>query len=438
MDVSNAVGRLQYNFAGPEEERDECERAFWIKTTLDRGISGTLSFVLPADPEAFTDTSATYISVTFQVVKADGRPLDASDEVFVTPGSLQSLFENCQIFINGGPLEPTSAYSFGATLTSYLGISKTAREDVWAPLAGMTPPKYNSSKILPENATDFSEQVDKVAMSKEVTLTGRLMSDFMQSCAQLIPPGTKLEVSLRRNPDAFSLCSVSEDQAAMYKIQISTASLFVRRVRLSKPVVERTLASIADGGRLAYTRMDCVINQIPARGVSYRVGNLYGGRELPHTLYLVLANQRAFSGAQNYLANYFESGYLKSLQVFENGRPVLAQPMRTSYKYDPEDGYSLDSDASDATEPFLSMAQAMNGIADSTITAGMDYSTFLDGCIVSCVQLNSCGGKRMGPGYVDVELVLEEKDQREPMLLLAFGEYDKFIRFDKNLHLVPY
>ena len=434
MDVSNAAKRLRYSFAGPEAEREECERAYWIKSSLDGNTSGTLHFVVPPDPEAFTDVNATYLSVNFQVFKADGKALEATDKVFVTPGSLQGLFSSCQIFLNGDSLDPNNVYSWGATLTSYLGTSKTAREDVWSQLAGMNPPLINSSFLTPRSIGPFGDEVKRIAGSKQATFTGRLMSDFMQSCAQLLLPNIKLEVSLRRSPDAFALCSCSEDPSLRYQLVINNASLFVRRVRMSKPVLEKTLLSVGNGCRLAYTRMDCVINQIPARGVSYRCSNIYGGGKLPHTLYFVVANQMAFPGSQNYLGNYFESGCVRSLQVFENGRPVLTQPITTNYIYKP-DG-SLDND-SDASEPFLSMAQAMNGIADSHISAGMNYRTFKNGCIVTCVQLNSCGGKKTSPGFLDVELVLDEPETRQPMLLLCFGEFDRVINLDKNLHIAP-
>ena len=436
MDVSNAAKRLRYDFARPEEERDECERAFWLQTIVDRNISGTLSFVVPPDPEAFTDLNATYISVTLRVVKADGSPLGETDLPFLSPGSLQSLFESCQVYLNDGSLEPSNAYSWGATLTSYLGVSKTAREDVWGPLAGMVPPNHSSSRVGFKDRFGFGDAIKLVAGSKVVTLRGRLMSDFTQSVAQLLPPRVKMEVKLRRSPDDFSICSCTEDRQAQYKLDISEVSMFVRRVRLRKAVMERTLTSLADGGGLAYTRMSCIMNQVPARGVTYRCGNLFGGGELPHTLYLLLPNQRAFSGDQSFLGNYFESGHVRSLQVFENGRPVMTQPIRTRFVYDDETGFELQPALSDATEPFLSMAQAMNGIADSQITAGLRYDDFLYGCIVWCVQLNSCGGKRMAPGFVDVQLTLEDDIARDPMLLLAFGEFDKFLSFDNNFRLI--
>ena len=208
---------------------------------------------------------------------------------------------------------------------------------------------------------------------------------------------------------------------------------------MSKPALQRTLTELASEDQMAYkyTRMACIINQVPAQGVSYRCGNLFGGGELPHTLYLLLVNQQAFSGSLNYLGNYFESGHVKSLQVFENGRPVLTQPVKTTYVYK-DDGYTLNPLLSDATQPFLTMTQAMDGIADSQITAGVTYTEFLQGCIVTCVQLNSCGGTRTSPGFLDVELTLENDAGREPMLLLAFGEFDRWLRFDKNLRLLSH
>ena len=115
----------------------------------------------------------------------------------------------------------------------------------------------------------------------------------------------------------------------------------------------------------------------------------------------------------------------------------MTQPIRTRYVYD-ESGHAIEPKQCDAKRAFLSMAQAMNGVADSQITAGISYRDFLFGCIVYCVQLNSCGGKRMSPGFLDVEMSLEDDIHREPMNLLIFGEFDKFISFDSNFRLVTH
>ena len=441
MDVSAAGQRLRYQNEGPEEAEEAlggCERTFWLKSTLDSNInlSGNVHFVVPPDPVAFTDVNATYLSVSFQVFRWDGSRLSDVDKVFLSPNSLASIFRSVQVSLNGAPLDPSNAYNWSSTLTSYLGMAKSAREDVWERLAGMRLPGFNSSQLLASDVGYFVDPIKQVAGSNVVTLTGRLMSDFTQSCAQLLPPGIKIEVNLARNPDSVPLCACNEDTSVRYKLQINSASLFLRRVKMSEAVLGRTLRSIAEGAYISYTRMGVIVNQIPASGVSFRAGNIFGGGTLPHTLYIVLANQQAYSGSLRHLANFLESGFLRSLQLFENGRPVLAQPMRMHYVYT-EDGYTIDTHQSDATEPFLSVTQALDGIANTQIAASLSYDEFLAGCVVYCVQLNSCGGRRMGPGFVDVELELEEDVHRAPMNLLCFGEFDKTLHFDANLQLLP-
>lgn len=435
-----AVNRLTYNFkCSNADEPDDCEKTFWLKSCLDRNINETMNatFSIPPDYTAFTDLNSTYMSVTLQVFRSDGALIDDSDHVFLGPGALQSIFKSLQISVNNYPLEPTTHYSWSATLTSYLGLSKVSREDQWAELAGMTVPQFPSSKITPSDSGYFVEKIQKVAYSREVTLTGRLQSDFTQSLAQLLPPGMALEFSLVRQPDTFALCSCSDEGLKRtYKLQLNTASLFIKRVKMSPAVMDRVKSSLSGGGKLRYTRLGCIATQIPPTSLSYRWSNIFNNSQLPHTLYLVLVSQRAFSGDFKALPNYFESGWLKSLRVMESGRPILPQQVNTKFKY-LNDGYSLDVVNSDASDGYLTLCQALNSIADPTVTAGVSYLDYLKGCIIYCAALNSCGGRRVPQGFIDIEMEFAESSAREPMHLLCFGEYDRILHFDSHYNFTP-
>ena len=434
-----AVNRLIYNFKSPaDDEPDDCEKTYWLKCCLDRNINETMNvtFNIPPDYVAFTDLNSTYLSVTLQVFRSDGGLLDDSDHVFLGPGALQAIFKSLQIGINNFPLEPTTHYSWSATLTSYLGLSKVSREDQWAELAGMTLPGFPSSKIQPSDVGYFVEKIQKLAYSREVTLTGRLQSDFTQSLSQLLPPGMTLEFSLTRQPDAFTLCSCTDDTLKRsYKLLLNTASIYIKRVKMSPAVLDRVKSSLNNGGKLRYTRLGCIATQIPPTTLSHRWSNIFNSGQLPHTLYLALVSQRAFSGDLNKLPNYFESGWLKSLRVMESGRPILPQPLNTNFKY-LNDGYSVDVSKSDASEGYLTLCQALNSIADPMVTAGVSYLDYLKGCLIYCVTLNSCGGRRVPQGFIDIELDFEENSQREPMHLLCFAEYDRILHFDSNNNFI--
>jgi hypothetical protein len=437
-----AVNRLRYKgFKDPDAGADVCERTFYIRQTLDRGLNqaGAFRFLIPADGSAFTDLNATYLKVKFRVIRSDGSKLDSTDAVFLGPGSLQALFSSCEVLVNGSTVSITNNYSYAGTLASYVGCSKVAREDIWSELSGGWTPQFPSSKITPSDSAFFVKPIQGVAMSREVTLTGRVLSDFLMSCSQLALPNMALEVVLNRAPDSFALCSVSEDTTRRYKMDFSSASLFVRRVRMGQATMTRTMQSISggDGGMLRCNRLSSIVTQVPDGALSFSFNNVYSGGELPFSFYVMFVSQRAFSGSLSDLPNFFEPGSVTSMKFMESGREIQPEAVETKFVF-LKDGYSLDTIQSDATMPFLSMYKLLDSIAQPNGNVGMAYQDFLRGCIFWTAQLNSCGGRKVAPGgFLDVQVTFDHEQHRpDPLHMICLGEFDRTVHFDSNMNIV--
>lgn len=439
MDITdNALNRLRYHWPdGTSDNGGDCEKTYWIRQTLDGkglGDTSTIRFTVPTDHNAFTNANCMYTRFELQVLRSDGSPLTATDRVFLGPGALQSLFRSCQVYLNKSPTEPLNQYSYSATLASYLSLSNVARNDIWTKLAGMHLPEFGSSKLLPTDYPDFVRLIQQTAGSRIFSLTGRLQSDFCCSLTQLLPPGMEMEILLTRTPDSFTLCSVSEDLSQTYKLVIHSASLFTKRVVMNKATMDRCRASISNGGLLRYNRLGCLVSQINESTLNHRWNDIYNGGKLPYCLYVVFVSQKAHNGDFFSLPNYFESANIKSLRLFENGRPIRPEPYTTAFKY-LKDGYTIDIMDSDATQPFLGVCDVINSLSDSTITTGLSYSSFLQGCLIWPTELNSCGGRMAPQGTIDLEIEFTD-GPRPPLHVIVMSEYDKVLRFDGNLNLV--
>jgi hypothetical protein len=428
-----AVNKLRYKFQ--EEGNDGCERSFYIKNTLDRGIndSGVLHWEIPADGAAFTDTSETYMCIQLRVVRGDGSELQAADQVFLTPGALQSLFSTCTVSLNGTALPVNTHYALSTTLLSYIAATQTARSDAWYALSGWAAPMVTSSQ-LPATTTPmiFGPDVERVAGSRLVTLYGRLASDFCMSCAQYLPPGIKLDVLLTRQPATFTLASA---QGGDFRVELQSASLFVKRAILQASIRSNVLSALSSGGQLRYNRLSTILMPVAQGSQVFRWNNVYNSGPLPHSLYLVLLSQKAYYGSITSISNFFESGGLKSVRFGVNGRPVLAEPYACDFVYNAQGG--LDLEKSSALGPFMGLVGLMGSMRNLARPVGISYNEFLSGCTMFTAQLDSSGGRRKGmeSGSMDLELEFASSTN-QPLLAFCFGEFDSVVSFDGTLNLL--
>lgn len=430
-----AVNRIRYRgFKDAEGDSGSvCERTSYLKLTLDRGLNeaSTFRFVVPADGQSFTDTNSTYMTVDAKIVREDGTSLSGEDRVFLGPGALQSLFSSCEVLINGVPVSVLNNYSYASTLSSYLGNSKLAREDIWSQLSGAWTPQVASSLLIPSDEAFFVQPIQQASLSQPFRLTGRISSDFLMSLTQMLTPKMSLELLLNRNPHAFVINTTGKNKSQRFKLDISSMNLFVRRVRMSAATLTRTMESIGDGGMLRYTKLHSLVTQIPDGTLNFSLNNAYQSGDLPYTCYVMFVSQRAFNGSFTDLPNYMESGGVRSVRFLESGRDVSPEVTENKFVY-LKDGRSLDTSNSDASKAFLGMYRVLDSIAQPVANVGMSYNDFLSGCIFYACQLNSCGGRKVGPGFLDIQVTFDETAPRPPLLMLVLGEFEKTVHFDTN------
>ena len=86
-------------------------------------------FIIPPQPEHWTDLSQSYLYVKFKIIKADGHALDADSNVAPVNNFLHSMFNSVDLYLNNKLISSNSdTYPYRAyieTLLSYNADSKS-------------------------------------------------------------------------------------------------------------------------------------------------------------------------------------------------------------------------------------------------------------------------------------------------------------------------
>jgi hypothetical protein len=414
-----SASRINYNSAPATDA--ESEVAVTVKHTLNEGLndSSLIAFRIPADGERFTDLSTAILSVQYKILKNDGTPVDEESKIMLDSGGMHSMFTSCTVYFNEQPVSTINSYAHTASLCQYLGMDKEVRESLWDEVDGSwRKSQLKRSNVLDANENKFVEPINRSSQGS-VTLYGRLLVDIFQSCRQLLPPGVSIGVDLRRAADYFSLLKITAPgDGVSFKLSLQSASLYIRRLKLEPLLHSRALATIKDGGaNLQFNKLETRV--MTARpGTVYRWLDCLNGAPLPNRLYVGLVLQAGYHGVLDEIGTYFQNFKLKTFQAKLNGRDLLVEPIRCSFKYE-ADG-DIDGDKSDAKSAFLSVAECTGHLTDPTLPLRIAWKDYVLGNNIFAVELGKCGEKSGSSGAIDLEF--EFDNNNKDMCIVLFTE----------------
>ena len=397
------LDRLNYEHVDVSDT--ETDVGITHKQTLSQGLdNGVLAFRIPSDPERFTDLSSACLRVECRIVKPDGGLVTADTAVFLERNGIHSLFSSCDVRLNDVLVSNMSSYPYSACLCRMLGTSQQAREGIWDEIDGSWNFDMARSNLDESPAAGLLTALStKTAKSKGVTLIGRVYSDILMSSRQYLPPGVVLGVDLRRAPAAFSLCSTKLDDN--YKVEILSASLYVRRLKIRPGLANRAIDSIRGGAPLIFNRLDTRIMAIPSGSVIWRWPNCLNNGSLPNRMYIGFVDQASLYGTIHQVSTYFECLNMASLSVKLNGRDLLVEPIRCDFGKD-ADGRLKDT-TTYAREGFLTVVDIVDHVRDQAHAMRLAYRNWLFGFTIFAIELGKCGEKGgSASGSVDLEVVL--------------------------------
>ena len=420
------LSRLSYNQASVTDS--EFDEGLVIKQTINEGLNdgAVLAFRVPAHPHRFTDLSTAMLSLEYVIQKGGGQAV-ATDMVFLEPGGMHSLFQTCDVRFNGVLVSSMTSYPHSAALCRYLGTSQNVREGVYDELDGSWPIGYLKRLSLTD-LTDILFMKPVAAALGEQCFVGRIFSDVLSSCRQLLPPGVSMEIDLRRAANHFSLCS-NKEQTHNFKVKIKSASLLVRRLTLRPPIHSRVMDSLQGGATLQFNRLDCRIMSLKAGVRIWKWLDCLNGAPLPNRLYMAMVSQEAYYGNINQCGTYLYHNKLSNFGAKLNGHDLLVSPLKSRFKV--EDDGDTDQAASDAKEPFLALAEVSGQLSDPMSSLRVHFRDFVNGVSVFALELGKAGDKAGSSGTVDLELGFAEGAAADSCVLVFIEKTQSFTVYPK-------
>ena len=275
------------------------------------GDADTIEFLISGDSDEYTDLSETRLHLKMKITKKDGTAV-ASDKVKLVKYFPSALFRQCDLYLNGTLVTTSSSmYPYLSYITSELSFNKGVKDDQL-------------------NVLEYAKGLDVTADNAEPEAFVRLN---LPLCNQnrLIPNGVHMTLRLLRSAQEFVLIKAATTDNEDYKISITKASLFVRRIKPAPNI----LLEHAD----TFSKMNAVFPIVRVwpkfftlqQGTKeFDLANIVQG-ELPARVIIGLVSTEAFSGSTTSDPFKFEHFNLIRVHLNSNGRAIPAVPITCDF-----------------------------------------------------------------------------------------------------------
>ena len=187
---------------------------------------GPFKFVIPSDPEKWTDCESVRLSGRVKIQKNDGGILSnfsaGNNEVSTVNNFFQSLFSSVECSINGVEVTDPSGnwYPYKSYLETIFSYSKSTKEGRLQSQCFFTDDVNQFDSIGEINAqgqttkqsdnSGYKKRKEFFKNSEERYFNIPIHSDLC-TLRKYLPPNTKLEFEFHRSSDAFSLLTPNAD-----------------------------------------------------------------------------------------------------------------------------------------------------------------------------------------------------------------------------------
>jgi len=278
-----------------------------------------IEFDVSGTGDDYLDFANTMLYVKAKVTQANGNNLGADAEVGPVNLFLHSLFSQVDISLNGTLItSSTNTYPYRATLETLLSYGQDAK------LSQLTSAFYYEDTSGNMDNIDFTTanainnglatRRRLTRQSQVIDMMGRIHADiFFQDRYMLNEVGVKIK--LIRSKDAFCLMGDAD-----YKVKITHASLFVRKVKLM-PSVFLAHAKALERGTAKYPlrRVVCKSFVIPQNYMDVNHEKLFSG-QLPTRIVIGLVNNQAFNGHREQNPFNFKNFNLQEIGLYLDGQ----------------------------------------------------------------------------------------------------------------------
>lgn len=226
----------------------------------------------------------TVLEICCKITTSDGQLPAKEKNVAPVNNVLHSAFESVNVCINDKSITPNpSNYHLKSYISQTLSFSNQVKSSVlesqgyyadFAPQFSSADPRKNSGFALRNKLFRKEFKDNEEYRSEGCRFIGKLNLDLI-SCETGLPPGTKVQIELKKSDDAFILMKEATD-TEKYKFVITDCVIYVPVAVLSLPVFNQ-LSSLMTEHSVSIHYRKCEIREVslPKNKVEYYSDNLF-------------------------------------------------------------------------------------------------------------------------------------------------------------------
>jgi len=405
------------------------EHGSWVEyhplTTVTDG--SPIEFDVSGSGDDYVDFANTMLHVKAKVTHGNDADLAADTVVGPINLFLHSLFSQVDISLNGTLItSSTNTYPYRTMIETLLSYGMDAKK------SQLTSALYYKDTAGKMDSIDFQDEneVNKglaarrrmARESRVIDMMGHLHADiFFQDRYMLNEVGVKIK--LIRSKDTFCLMG-----DANYKVKITHASLFVRKVKVMSSVFLAHAKAMERGtAKYPIRRVVCKSFTIPQNYLDMNYEKLFSG-QLPTRIVIGLVDNRAFNGSRERNPFNFAHFNLHEIGLYLDGQQQHAlRPIQPNF----------------ATGEYI---KAYNTIFAGTGKLGADEGLFItrdeyaNGYSLYAFDLTADLGEDDHFSLVrqgSVRLALKFSQALEATVtVIAYAEFENVIEIDHNRNVV--
>ena len=291
---------------------------------------GPFSFLIPMDPEKFTNAESLRLHGKMQIKKrnlGDGSLTNLDGEnVSPVNNVFNSLWASVNTKLNGCEISDPSSkwYAYKAYFENHLSYSSSSKNNIlsFKGYVTDTATKFdyvgdtvNSRESLNEG---FVKRKDMFKNSQWVYFCVNLHIDIT-TLRKFIPPGIKIEIDFERNPDSF--CLLSDKAVGNYSIELDDLRLKVDRVIPGEGIMSYYRSSLDKNiqPRLPIDRSLLKTYTVTKGTSDLSEYNIITGKHLPEQVIVAIVDEDAHRGVIGKNPFHFKNYDLSEASLVVNG-----------------------------------------------------------------------------------------------------------------------
>ena len=323
----------------------------------------------------YLDLANTFLRVKAKITQANGDAL--VDDAAVLPINLllHTMFSDVSMFLNGVQVTtPSGAYGYQAYWQTLLSFSPDVKESqLESALYYADSPKHFDLVTGNDNKGAKRRRV-RAAKSAVMDMMGRLHLDmFHQSKYLLSHMDMRIKLT-RAKPEFVLMTDGVGDNIPDYKLMITDAGLFVRKVTVS-PMIALAHARTLEKANAIYplTRTMMRVFSVASGSFAFTADNLFMDKT-PNRVIVGFVRGDAYNGHLQHNPLMLEHMSLNYISLYHQGSQIPAKGLRPDFA------------AGEFTRSYMTLFTGTNS-AWSDVTSGISLLEYANGYTLFCFDL---------------------------------------------------